>query len=64
MDAKELEFAQKESEGSRWISTEWLEWYIYLDIHEILFFEFPTLLYEWLSKLTTQKKIFQGEEPT
>ena len=63
-DAKELEFAQKESEGYRWTPANWLEWYIYSYIHEILFVEFPTLLYEWLSKLKTQKNNFQGGEPT
>ena len=34
---------------------------LYSDIHYIFFVEFPTLLYEWLSKLTTQKNNFRGE---
>ena len=42
----------------------WLEWYIYLDIHDIYFIEFPILLYEWLSTLTTHKKNFEGGELT
>ena len=64
MEAKELEFVQKESEGSGWKPTKWIEQNIYLDIHEILFVKFPTLLYEWLSRLKTQKNNFQGGEPT
>ena len=64
VDAKELDFAQKEIEGSRWASTKWLEWYIYFDIHEILFSEFRIVLYEWLSKLKTHKNKSQGGEPT
>ena len=51
-------------EGSRWMLVKWLERYIYADIHEIFFAEFPIMLYEWLSKLTTQKNNFQGGEPT
>ena len=42
----------------------WLERYIYLDIHKILFTEFPIVLYEWLFKLKTQKNNSQGGEPT
>ena len=64
VDAKELDFAQKEIEGSRWMLTKWLEQYIYLDIHEILFSEFPIVLYEWLSKLKTHKNKSQGGETT
>ena len=54
VDSKALEFAREESEGSRLNPTKWLEKYIYTDIHEILFCEFPILLYEWLLKLATQ----------
>ena len=64
MDAKELEFVQKESEGSRWTPMKWSEWYIYSNIHEIFFVEFPIVLYEWLSKLETHKNNFQGGELT
>ena len=64
VDVKELEFAQKESEGYRWTLMKWLEWYIYSNIHSIFFAEFPIVLYEWLFKLETQKKNFQGGEPT
>ena len=62
MDFKELEFAREESEESRWNPIDWLGWYIYLDIYKILFYEFPIMLHEWLSKLETQQKIFQGGE--
>ena len=50
VDFKALEFAREESKGSWWNPTEWLGQYIYLDIHDILFFEFPIVLHEWLSK--------------
>ena len=63
VESKELEFARKERKGYRWNPTEWLGRYIYIDIHEILFPEFPIVLHEWLSKLATQQRNFQGREP-
>ena len=37
---------------------------INLHIHPRYFiFDFPIVLHEWLSKLVTQKKKFQGREP-
>ena len=63
VDSKEIEFARKESEGSWLNSTEWLERYLYTDIHEIFFCEFPVSLYEWLLRLATQRRNFQGGEP-
>ena len=63
VEAKELEFARKESEGYRWTPTKWLGQYIHSDIHEIFFVEFPIVLHEWFSKLETQQRNFQGGEP-
>ena len=58
VDFKELEFAREERKGSRCNPTEWLGWYLYTDIHKILFSEFSILLHEWLSKLETQQSNF------
>ena len=45
------------------MSTEnWVDEYIYYDIHEILFANFPIVLYKWLSRLVTRKKNFQRRE--
>ena len=46
VDSKAYDFSWEESEGSRLNPTKFLEWYIYIDIHEIFFCEFPILLYE------------------
>ena len=63
VDFKSLEFTWEENEGS-WLNiTNWLERYLYTNIHEIFFCEFPILFYEWLLKLETQWKKFQGGEP-
>ena len=63
MESKELESALKESEGSQWNPIDWLGQYIYTYIHDILFYEFLIVLHEWLSKLVTHQRNFQGREP-
>ena len=62
VDFKVLEFARKECKGSVWNPTKWLGWYLYTNIHEILFSKFPIVLHEWFSKFTTQQIILQGGE--
>ena len=58
MDSKTLAFTQEESAGTRLSADNWIDEYIYYDIHEILFFEFPILLHEWLSRLATKQTNF------
>ena len=54
MDSKMLTFTQEESTGT-WLSAEkWIDEYIYSNIHEISFVEFPILQHEWLSRLVTK----------
>ena len=62
VDFKALEFAREENEGSWLNPAKWLERYLYTDIHEIFFFEFHILLYEWFFKWPTQWKKFQERE--
>ena len=45
LDVKTLVFVQEESVGMEFSSERWLDDYIYSDIHEILFVEFPILLH-------------------
>ena len=40
----------------------WVDHYIYTDIHEILFAKFPIVLHEWLSILVRRKKNFKIRE--
>ena len=59
MDSKTLAFTQEESAGT-WLSVEnWIYEYIYYNIHEIFFVEFPILLHEWLPILATKQTNFQ-----
>ena len=62
LDSKMLSFAQEESIGT-WLSTEnWVDEYIYSNIHEVLFIEFPIVLYEWLTILATRKTNLRRQE--
>ena len=56
LDSKTLAFAQEESAENL------IDEYIYSDIHEIFFVEFPILLHEWLSILVTKQTNFQRRE--
>ena len=62
LDSKTLAFAQEESIGTRLSAENWVDEYIYSDIHEIFFGEFPILLHEWLSRLVTKQTKFQRRE--
>ena len=57
-----LAFAQELSGRSRLSPENWLDQYLYTDIHEIFFAEFPIVLHEWLSRLATQQTNFQRRE--
>ena len=58
LESKMLAFVQYERAGS-WLSKEnWVDEYIYSDIHEVFFVEFHVILHEWLTRLETRKKKF------
>ena len=62
MDSKMLAFTQEDIIGT-WLSVEnSIDKYIYYDIHNIFFVEFPILLHEWLSSLVTKQTNFQRRE--
>ena len=54
LDAKTLAFAQEESATTRFSVERCLDDYIYFDIHEIFFAEFPVILHEWLVGLASR----------
>ena len=59
LESKMLAFTQAEITGS-WLSVEkWVDEYIYLDIHEIFFTEFPIVLHEWLSRSARRQTNFE-----
>jgi hypothetical protein len=51
MKTKELEFAQKDNRNPRVTPHKYLEKYVFTDLHEVFFCDFPHLLYEWILRL-------------
>ena len=62
MDSKMLVFAQEESTRTQMSTENWIDEYIYSDIHDIFFVEFPILLHEKFSRLATKQTNFQRRE--
>ena len=53
-ESKEREFAEKGNKSPRLSTEDWLQKYIYTDLHMIFFATYGNKLYDWLSKLTGQ----------
>ena len=50
---KEEQIAWRETQGLIVDMEHWKNKYIYTDMHEIFFVEFPCLLYQWLKRKTS-----------
>jgi hypothetical protein len=48
---KELEFAQKDNINPKLTPHKYLDKYVFSDLHEVFFYDFPHLLQEWLLRL-------------
>jgi hypothetical protein len=51
MEQKEQEFSQKENKNPRLKNKKWLQRYVYTNLHEIFFGEFPNLLAKWIGNI-------------
>jgi hypothetical protein len=51
LKTKELDFAQKDNKNPRVTSHKYLEKYMFTDLHEVFFYDFPHLLHEWILRL-------------
>ena len=51
-DRKIHEFVVEEKRNRRLTKEQWLDRYLYTEIHEIFFCSFPVKLYEWIAKST------------
>ena len=58
LESKMLAFTQEESARSQWSIQNWVDYYIYIDTHEIFFAYFPIVLHEWLLRLERRWKKF------
>jgi hypothetical protein len=48
---KYLEFAQKDNRNPRLTPRKYLEKYLFIDLHEVFFYDFLHLLQEWILRL-------------
>lgn len=63
LDRKIHEFIVQENRNLRIIKEQWLESYIYIDMHEIFFCSFSVELYEWIAKLANSQGRWRLDNP-
>jgi hypothetical protein len=51
LETKQLEFTQKDNKSFRYTPRQYLQSYVFTDLHEAYFGYFPKLLKEWLLRL-------------
>ena len=63
VEAKEKEFTEQENRNLRLFAKDWLQRYIFNDLHEIFFTTFPSELHAWLSRLAENKTSTRSDRP-
>ena len=64
VESKEKEFAKQKNRNLRISTEDWLQRYVFSDIHEVFFTIFPTELHVWLSRLAENKIVTHSDKPT
>ena len=63
VEVKEKGFAEKDNRNPRIFVEDWLQMYIFIDLHEIFFATFPSELHAWLSRLAENKTSTHSDRP-
>lgn len=63
MDRKIHEFMAQEKRNPQLTKEQWLDRYLYTEIHEIFFSSFPVELYEWIVKLADSQGRWRLDGP-
>ena len=63
MDRKIHEFVVQENRNPQLSKEEWLYFYLYTEIQEILFASFPSELYKWMAKLADSQGRCRLDKP-
>jgi len=63
LDQKIHELAAQENRNLCLSKEEWLNRYLYIEIHKIFFCTFPIELYEWLAKITDSQGRWKLDSP-
>ena len=64
VESKEKEFAERENRNPWLFVEDWLQRYLFIDLHESLFSRFPSELHAWLSRLAENETFSQRLRPT
>ena len=64
VESKQKEFAERENRNPRLSVEDWLQRYIFTNLHESFFAMFPSELYAWLSRLAENATFSQRLRPT
>ena len=64
VELKERTFATEENQNPNINTEEWLQRYLFSDLHEIFFSEFPIIFYEWIARIADKKNCFRKYQPT
>ena len=63
LDKKIHEFAAQENRNPQVSKEQWLDRYLYTEIHEIFFAYFSTELYEWIARLADSQGRCRLDKP-
>ena len=64
VEAKEKELAERENKNPRLSIEDWLQRYLFTDLHKIFFATFPSKLHAWLSRLVERETSTRSDRPT
>ena len=64
VEAKEKEFAEKENKNPKLSLEDWLQRYLFTDLHEIFFATFPYELQAWLLRVVDSETSNRSDRPT
>ena len=60
VEQKERTFAAEENKNSNISTKEWLQRYLFTDLHEFFFTKFPIIFYEWIAIIAKKKNCFKA----
>ena len=63
LESKEKEFVEKENRNPNLTAEDWLQRYIFFDLHKVFFTTFPTELHAWLSRIVNNKTSIRSDRP-
>jgi len=63
LDKRIHEFAAQENKNPLLLKEQWLDSYLYIEIHEIFFTSFPTELYKWIVKIADNQGRWKLDGP-